>query len=94
MTVMRPLKQIHVINKVIHVESGKRRGCAEHYLGDENSDKPCLILLDLNMSIMNGIEFLQAVKDDEQLRRIPVVILTPSDEQHDRLYSFNFGVAG
>ncbi|WP_256326855.1 hypothetical protein [Nitrosospira multiformis] len=43
---------------------------------------------------MNGIEFLQAVKDDEQLRRIPVVMLTTSDEQHDRLYSFNFGVAG
>lgn len=46
------------------------------------------------MSIMNGIEFLQAVKDDEQLRRIPVAMLTTSDEQRDKLYSFNFGVAG
>ena len=46
------------------------------------------------MPIMNGIEFLQAAKDDEQLRRIPIVVLTTSDEQQDKLNSFNFGVAG
>jgi CheY-like chemotaxis protein len=46
------------------------------------------------MPIMNGIEFLEAVKDDGQLMHIPIVVLTTSDEQQDKLNSFNFGVAG
>ena len=91
MSVTRALKQIHVSNKVVHRENGED---ALNYLKDDPDDKPCLILLDLNMPIMNGIEFLQAVKDDEQLRRIPVVVLTTSVEQQDKLSTFNFGVAG
>jgi CheY-like chemotaxis protein len=91
MTVVRALKQVHVTNPVVHLENGED---ALNYLRDENSEKPCIILLDLNMPIMNGIEFLQAAKGDEQLMRIPVVVLTTSDEQHDKLNSFNFGVAG
>jgi CheY-like chemotaxis protein len=91
MTVIRALKQVHVTNKVVHLENGED---ALNYLRDEGNDKPCIILLDLNMPIMNGIEFLETVKDDEQLMRIPVVVLTTSDEQQDKLNSFNFGVAG
>jgi len=91
MTVTRALKQIHVTNKVVHLENGEE---ALNYLRDGNSDKPCIILLDLNMPVMNGIEFLQTIKDDEKLMRIPVVVLTTSDEQQDKLNSFNFGVAG
>ncbi len=91
MMVIRALKQVHVTNKVVHLENGED---ALNYLRDEDNDKPCIILLDLNMPIMNGIEFLQTVKDDEQLLRIPVVVLTTSDEQQDKLNSFNFGVAG
>ncbi len=91
MTVMRALKQIHVINTVIHLENGED---ALHHLRDEKSEKPCLILLDLNMPVMNGIEFLEAVKDDEQMMRIPIVVLTTSVEQQDKLSSFDFGVAG
>jgi CheY-like chemotaxis protein len=91
MMVTRALKQVHVINKVVHLENGED---ALNYLRDEKSEKPCIILLDLNMPIMNGIEFLEAVKDDEQLMHIPIVVLTTSDEQQDKLNSFNFGVAG
>ena len=65
-----------------------------HYLRDPESEKPCIMLLDLNMPIMNGIEFLQVVKHDDQLRRIPVVVLTTSEEQQDKVNSFNMGVAG
>ena len=46
------------------------------------------------MPIMNGIEFLGAVKSDEQLKRIPVVVLTTSEEQQDKLSSFGWGIAG
>jgi CheY-like chemotaxis protein len=46
------------------------------------------------MPIMNGIEFLRAVKNDDRFRRIPVVVLTTSDDQQDKLNSFNLGVVG
>ncbi|SOD39906.1 response regulator [Nitrosovibrio sp. Nv4] len=91
MRVTRALKEIHVTNQIMHLENGEE---ALNYLRDENSDKPCLILLDLNMPIMNGIEFLRAVKKDERRRGIPVVVLTASDDQQDKLNSFNLGVAG
>ena len=91
MRVTRALKEVHVANQVVHRENGED---ALNYLRDEKNEKPCLILLDLNMPVMNGIEFLQAVKKDERLRPVPVVILTTSHDQQDKLYSFNFGVAG
>src|SRR5687768_17728936 len=81
MMVIRALKQVHVTNHVVHLENGED---ALNYLRDEDNEKPCIIFLDLNMPIMNGIEFLQTVKGDEQLMRIPVVVLTTSDEQQDR----------
>jgi DNA-binding response OmpR family regulator len=43
---------------------------------------------------MNGVEFLQAVKGDDYLKRLPVVVLTTSEEQQDKVNSFNLGVAG
>ena len=91
MTVKRALKEIHVINPVVNMENGEE---ALKYLRDPKSEKPCIILLDLNMPIMNGIEFLQIVKQDTQLRRIPVVVLTTSEEQQDKVNSFDLGVAG
>ena len=46
------------------------------------------------MPIMNGVEFLQVLKRDDQLKGIPVVVLTTSEEQQDKVNSFNLGVAG
>ena len=91
MTVKRALKEIHVTNPVVNLENGEE---ALKYLRDPKSEKPCIILLDLNMPIMNGIEFLQIAKQDAQLRRIPVVVLTTSEEQQDKVNSFDLGVAG
>jgi CheY-like chemotaxis protein len=90
MTIRRALKEIHVANAVVHRENGED---AIAYLRDPANEKPCIILLDLNMPIMNGIEFLQVVKNDDQLRRFPVIVLTTSEEQQDKLNSFNLGVA-
>jgi CheY-like chemotaxis protein len=91
MTVKRALKEIKVTNPVVNLENGEE---ALKYLHDPESDKPCIILLDLNMPIMNGIEFLQLVKQDALLKRIPVVMLTTSEEQQDKINSFDLGVAG
>lgn len=51
--------------------------------------RPDLILLDLNLPKKNGREVLAAVKSDPQLRRIPVVILTTSDAEHDVLKAYD-----
>lgn len=91
MTVKRALKEIHVTNPMVNRENGEE---ALKYLRDPKSVKPCIILLDLNMPIMNGIEFLQVAKQDAQLKRIPVVVLTTSEEQQDKVNSFDLGVAG
>ncbi|MDR3483246.1 MAG: response regulator [Burkholderiaceae bacterium] len=91
MTIKRALKEIHVANPVVHMENGED---AINYLREPGNERPCIILLDLNMPVMSGLEFLQVVKNDEALRRFPVIVLTTSEEQQDKLNSFNLGVAG
>ncbi len=91
MTVKRALRELRVTNPLAHVENGEE---ALDYLRNANNERPCLILLDINMPIMNGIEFLQAVKALPGLNLIPVVALTTSDEQEDKVDSFALGVAG
>lgn len=53
-----------------------------------------LILLDLNMPRMNGLEFLHAIRQDEELKRTPVIVLTTSDEDKDRIEAYELNVAG
>lgn len=91
MTIRRALKEIHVVNPVVRQENGEK---AIEYLRDQGNSPPCIILLDLNMPVMSGIEFLEVVKSDENLKRIPVIVLTTSSEQEDKVDSFNFSVAG
>ena len=55
---------------------------------------PDIILLDLNMPKINGIEFLKTLKADDNLRYIPTVILTTSKNQNDLLECYRIGVSG
>ena len=91
MTVKRAFKEIHITNPLIIVENGEE---ALEYLRNPDNEKPAIILLDLNMPKMNGIEFLKIAKKDDDLKRIPVVVLTTSKEEQDRMESFNLGVSG
>lgn len=91
MTVKRALKEIHVTNSLVIVENGEE---ALEYLKNTNNEKPGIILLDLNMPKMNGIEFLRIAKKDNDIKMIPVVVLTSSKEEEDKVESFNLGVAG
>jgi CheY-like chemotaxis protein len=53
-----------------------------------------LVLLDLNMPRMNGIEFLRELRADPELGLTPVVVLTTSDDERDRVDAYNLNVAG
>jgi CheY-like chemotaxis protein len=91
LTIRRALKEINVSNPIVTCENGEQ---ALAYLADPASVRPCIILLDLNMPIMNGIEFLQHAKQDARIRAIPVIVLTTSEEEQDKVSSFSLGVAG
>lgn len=67
----------------------KRRG---KYAEEESSPRPSLILLDLNMPRKDGREALQEIKDDPDLRQIPVVVLTTSNSEVDVQQSYDAGV--
>ena len=91
MTVKRALKEIKVTNRLDIVNNGEE---ALTFLKNPENEKPGIILLDLNMPRMNGIEFLKIAKKDDSLKKIPVVVLTTSKEDQDKVDSFNLGVAG
>ena len=91
MTVERALKGLKVRNPLVHSINGEQ---ALAYLRDEGNGKPCVILLDLNMPKMNGIEFLRIVKANSVLKKIPIVVLTTSKEKEDIAESFKLGTAG
>lgn len=91
MTVNRAFNDLAIPNSLIHRRNGEE---AIDFLRSGNSDKPCIILLDLNMPKMNGIEFLQEAKKDPELKKIPVVVLTTSNDSRDKLESYKLGVAG
>jgi CheY-like chemotaxis protein len=90
LTTKRALKEIKVTNELVHKLDGED---GLQYLNAGNT-KPCVILLDLNMPKMNGFEFLRAIKANEGLKKIPVIVLTTSDTDQNILDSYELGVAG
>lgn len=79
----------HVVDGVEALEFLRREG--ERFA---DAPRPDLILLDLNMPRMNGREFLEAIKQDPDLRKIPVVVLTTSDVERDVVASYDLGASG
>jgi CheY-like chemotaxis protein len=91
MTTRRALDDLNITNPLIVANDGEE---ALLLLGKEEANKPGIIILDINMPRMNGIELLKHLKNDEELKRIPVVVLTTSKEEEDKIESFSLGVAG
>ena len=91
MTVKRAFKDLNVTNPLVHSVNGE---VALKYLEDHNNEIPCVILLDLNMPKMNGTEFLKVVKANEELKQIPVIVLTTSTEECDIVETFKQSIAG
>jgi CheY-like chemotaxis protein len=97
MNVKRAFKKYKISNPLFIAENGVE---ALAMLRSQNGQPPevpenrRLILLDLNMPKMNGLEFLQELRKQEDLKRTPVIVLTTSDEDKDRIEAYNLNVAG
>lgn len=91
MTIGRAMKDLRVRNALFRVVNGEE---GLRYLKDSNNVEPCVIILDLNMPRMNGIDFLKALREDQKLKSIPVVVLTTSNADQDKSACFSYSVAG
>lgn len=89
------LREAHLLNPIVHVEDGVealdyllRRGA----FADREEGLPAVLLLDIKMPRMDGLEVLQTIRGNEALRRMPVVILSSSREENDLARSWDLGV--
>ena len=89
------LREARLANPIVHVEDGVealdfllRRGA---FAGREEG-LPAVLLLDIKMPRMDGLEVLQRIRSEEELKRLPVVILSSSREESDLARSWDLGV--
>lgn len=89
------LRQAKLANPIVHVEDGVE---ALDYLlcrgpfADRSTGNPAVVLLDIKMPRLDGLEVLRQIRANERLRRIPVVMLSSSREESDLVESWNLGV--
>ncbi|MEW6221000.1 MAG: response regulator [Thermodesulfobacteriota bacterium] len=91
MTLQRAFRELGIPNRLQRAGTGEE---ALALLRDPACERPCMVLLDLNMPRMGGLELLRHLKTDRDLRRIPVIVMTSSPDEQDRLDSFGLGAAG
>lgn len=91
----RALKKNNIANEVVVVEDGQEAldylFGAGKYTGRNTNDKPVVMLLDLKMPGMNGLEVLQKIRAKTLTQYLPVVILTASKEDADIINSYKLG---
>jgi CheY-like chemotaxis protein len=89
------LEEYNLANEVIVTRDGEEALDYLYCRGNFNtrtSDNPAVLLLDLKLPKVDGLEVLQQIKSDEKLRMIPVVVLTSSREEKDMVASYKLGV--
>jgi two-component system response regulator len=94
--ILMSLKKGSVANEVVVVRDGQEAldylFAAGRHAGRDRDDLPTVVLLDLKLPKLDGLEVLRRVREDRRTKTLPVVILTSSDEQRDRLKSYDLGV--
>jgi CheY-like chemotaxis protein len=90
MKLNRTISKLELPHKIIEANNGEE---ALQFL-QKKDELPDIILLDLNMPKLNGIEFLSILKNDDVLKYIPTIILTTSNNQQDLLECYKIGIAG
>ncbi len=91
----RALEKAHIANVLDVANDGIEaleylRGEGTHE-GRDTGDMPVVVLLDLKMPRMGGLEFLRIVREDERLQLLPIVVLTSSKEEQDVIESYSLG---
>jgi CheY-like chemotaxis protein len=92
MTVKRAFQKANITNRLFVASNGVE--ALELLRGGTIPAQRRLVLLDLNMPKMNGLEFLREVRNDPALQNLTVVVLTTSNEDRDRVDAFQLNVAG
>jgi len=92
----RAIDKSHIANEIVVAENGEQalqylRGEGP-YAGREVSELPALVLLDLNIPKLSGLEVLRRIRADARTKRLPVVILTASQEDQDVAAGYDLGV--
>lgn len=92
---IRALKRHHISNEVIvardGVEALEYLFCTGMYAGRDINLKPTVILLDLKLPRVDGLEVLRRLREDDRTKLLPVVVLTTSSEEQDMLNSYSLG---
>lgn len=86
---VRSLRKNNLANHLLHLQDGEE---AIEYLFNKANNNPKLILLDLKMPKVDGLEVLKRLKGDPEKKTIPVVVLTSSKEERDIIESYHLGV--
>lgn len=93
--VKRNLANVRVANRIVHVADGQAAldYLFRHngYVQPDSSPTPDLILLDLRLPKVDGLEVLRRIKDDDTLKRIPTVVLTTSSAESDMVNAYTRG---
>ncbi len=95
MAIKRSLRDLKITNPIIEARNGIE--ALERLRGENGYEKvpqPCLVLLDLNMPRMGGIEFLGELRADPLLRRSLVFVMTTSSAEEDRVRAYDKNIAG
>ncbi len=90
MKLNRTISKLELPHTIVEANNGEE---ALQFL-QKKDELPDIILLDLNMPKLNGIEFLSILKNDDVLKYIPTIILTTSNNQQDLLECYKIGIAG
>lgn len=95
MLILRTLKKVNLANNVDVTRDGQQAldylFCVGEYSGRAGADLPTVVLLDIGLPRLSGLEVLERLRADPRTRLLPVVILTSSDEERDRLQSYENG---
>src|ERR671925_1055359 len=93
---LHALKKYNVTNKIHVVRDGAEAlefiFCTDRYAHRRITDKPKVILLDIKLPLVDGLEVLRKIKQDPRTQAIPVVMLTSSREERDLVESYRLGV--
>jgi CheY-like chemotaxis protein len=92
LNVKRAFERNHITNPLFVAQDG--REALAKLRGDAIPKARRIVLLDLNLPRMNGIEFLRELRNDAELRSIPVVVLTTSNDDRDKIEAYKLNVAG